>query len=58
MLLFYINDIVDLIDKHNSTIGEEFKQLTIYDVLEDVENLEDEEELKRAIKEVQLRLLL
>ena len=58
MLLFYINDIVDLIDKHNSTIGEEYKQLTIYDVLEDVENLEDEEELKRAIKEVQLRLLL
>lgn len=56
MLLFYINDIVDLIDKVNYTQGEEFRQITIYDVLENVDDLEDEQELKKAIKELQLRL--
>lgn len=56
MLLFYINDIVDLIDKVNYTQGEEFRQITIYGVLEDIDNLEDEEEIKRAIKELQARV--
>ena len=58
MLLFYINDIVDLIDKVNYTQGEEFKQLSIYDVLENVDDLENEQELQKAIKELELRLLL
>ena len=58
MLLFYINDIVDLIDKVNYTQGEEYRQITIYDVLENVDDLEDEQELKKAIKELELRLLL
>jgi hypothetical protein len=57
MLLFYINDIVDLIDKVNYTQGEEYKQLSIYDVLENVDNLEDETEIQKAIKELELRLL-
>jgi hypothetical protein len=56
MLLFYINDIVDLIDKVNYTQGEEYRQITIYDVLENVDDLEDEQELKKAIKELKLRL--
>jgi hypothetical protein len=47
---------LDLIDIYNSTIGEEYKQLDIYDVLEDIDNLEDEEEIKRAIKELQARV--
>jgi hypothetical protein len=58
MLLFYINDIVDLIDKVNYTQGEEFRQITIYDVLENGDDLEDEQELQKAIKELELRLLL
>lgn len=57
MLLFYINDIVDLIDKVNYTQGEEYKQLSIYDVLENVDDLEDETEIQKAIKELELRLL-
>jgi hypothetical protein len=57
MLLFYINDIVDLIDKVNYTQGEEHKQLSIYDVLENVDDLEDETEIQKAIKELELRLL-
>lgn len=56
MLLFYINDIVDLIDIYNSTIGEEFKQLSIYDVLEDIDDLEDETEIQKAIKELKERV--
>lgn len=56
MLLFYINDIVDLIDKVNYTQSEEYRQITIYDVLENVDDLEDEQELKKAIKELKLRL--
>jgi hypothetical protein len=47
---------MDLIDIYNSTIGEEYKQLDIYDVLEDIDNLEDEEEIKRAIKELEMRV--
>lgn len=55
-MLFYINQMLDLIDIYNSTIGEEYKQLDIYDVLEDIDNLEDEEEIKRAIKELEMRV--
>jgi hypothetical protein len=57
MLLFYINDIVDLIDKVNYTQGEEYKQLSVYDVLENVDDIENEQELQKAIKELELRLL-
>lgn len=56
MLLFYVNDIMDLIDIYNSTIGEEYKQLDIYDVLEDIDNLEDETEIQKAIKELKARV--
>lgn len=56
MLLFYVNDIMDLIDKVNYTQSEEYRQITIYDVLENVDDLEDEQELKKAIKELKLRL--
>lgn len=55
-MLFYINQMLDLIDIYNSTIGEEYKQLDIYDVLEDIDNLEDETEIQKAIKELELRL--
>lgn len=56
MLLFYINDIMDLVDKYNSTIGKEYAQLDIFDVLDDVDNLEDEEDIKRAIRELEMRV--
>ena len=55
-MLFYINTILDLIDKYNSIIGEEYKQLDIYDVLSDIDNLENEEDIKRAIKELEMRV--
>lgn len=56
MLLFYINDLIDLVDKVNYTQGEEYKQLSIYDVLENIDNLEDEQDIQRAIKELEMRV--
>lgn len=55
-MLFYINTILDLIDKYNSTISEEYQQLDIFDVLNDIDNLEDEEDIKRAIRELEMRV--
>lgn len=55
-MLFYINTILDLIDKYNSTITEEYQQLDLYDVLNDIDNLEDERDIKRAIKELEMRV--
>ena len=55
-MLFYINAILDLIDKYNSTISEEYQQLDIYDVLNDIDDLENEQDIKRAIKELEMRV--
>lgn len=55
-MLFYINAILDLIDKYNSTVGEEYQQLDIYDVLSDIDDLENEKDIQRAIKELEMRV--
>jgi hypothetical protein len=55
-MLFYINTILDLIDKYNSTITEEFQQLDIFDVLNDIDDLEDERDIKRVIRELEMRV--
>lgn len=55
-MLFYINAILDLIDKYNSTVGEEYQQLDIYDVLNDIDDLENEKDIQRAIKELEMRV--
>ena len=57
-MIFYINTIMDLIDIYNSTISEDYKQIDIYEVLEDIDDLENEEDIKRAIKDLELRLLM
>jgi hypothetical protein len=49
---------MDLIDIYNSTISEDYKQIDIYEVLEDIDDLENEEDIKRAIKDLELRLLM
>lgn len=49
---------MDLIDIYNSTISEDYKQINIYEVLEDIDDLENEEDIKRAIKDLELRLLM
>ena len=56
-MLFYINKIMDLIDIYHTTISNEYKQLDIYDVLEDIDDLNNEEDIEKAIKELELRLL-
>lgn len=55
-MLFYINQILDLIDIYNSTLSEEYKQLDIYDVLNDIDDLESEQDIQRAIKELEMRV--
>lgn len=55
-MLFYINQIMDLIDIYNTTISEEYKQLDIYDVLDDIDDLENEKDIERAIKELEARI--
>ena len=55
-MLFYINEMLDLIDKYNSTVEEEYQQLDIFDVLCDIDDLEDEEDIKRAIRELEMRV--
>lgn len=55
-MLFYINTILDLIDKYNSTITEEYQQLDIFDVLSDIDNLEDERDIQRVIRELEMRV--
>lgn len=54
-MLFYINSILDLIDKYNEG-REEHYQLDIFDVLCDIDDLDDEEDIQRAIKELQSRV--
>lgn len=55
-MLFYINAILDLIDKYNSTVEKEYQQLDIYDVLSDIDDLENEKDIQRAIKELEMRV--
>lgn len=56
MLLFYINDIMDLIDKINYTQSDEYKPLSIYDILDSVDDLENEQDIQRAIRELEMRV--
>ena len=54
-MLFYINTILDLIDKYNDG-REEVYQIDIFDVLNDIDDLEDEQDIQRAIKELKNRV--
>lgn len=55
-MLFYINTILDLIDRYNSTISEEYQQLDIFDILSDIDDLENEQDIQRAIRELEMRV--
>ena len=54
-MLFYINNILDLIDEYNEG-REKHYQLDIFDVLCDIDDLENEEDIERAIKELKSRV--
>lgn len=55
-MLLYINQILDLIDIYNTTVSEEYQQLDIYDVLSDIDDLENEKDIQRAIRELEMRV--
>lgn len=54
-MLFHINTILDLIEKYNEG-REEYYQLDIFDILCDIDDLENEEDIERAIKELKNRV--
>ena len=54
-MLFYINDLIDLLDAYNENREVHF-QLDIYDVLDDIDNVEDEKDVKRMMKEIKERI--
>lgn len=54
-MLFYINSILDLIDEYNEG-REEHYQLDIFDVLCDIDDLENEQDIQRAIQELKSRV--
>lgn len=54
-MLFYIDIILNLLDKYNLT-REEHQQLDIYDVLSDIDDLENDQDIQRAIKELEMRV--
>ena len=54
-MLFYIETILDLIEKYNEN-REEHYQIDIFDVLNDIDNLDDDKDIERAIKELKMRV--
>jgi hypothetical protein len=54
-MLFYINTILDLIDEYNDG-REDVYQIDIFDVLNDIDDLENEQDIQRAIKELKNRV--
>lgn len=54
-MLLYINDLLDLLDAYNEN-REVYYQLDLYEVLEEIENKEDEEEIKHLMKEIKNRI--
>lgn len=54
-MLFYINDLMDLLDAYNEK-REVYFQLDIYDVLDEIDDKEDERDIKRVMKEIKNRI--
>lgn len=54
-MLFYVNDLMDLLDAYNEN-REVYFQLDIFDVLDEIDDLENEEDIKRVIKEIKNRI--
>jgi hypothetical protein len=54
-MLFYINTILDLIDEYNDG-REDVYQIDIFDVLNDIDDLENEQDIERAIQELKNRV--
>lgn len=54
-MLLYINDMIELLDAYNEN-REVYFQLDIFDVLEEIEDPDNEEDIKRVMKEIENRI--
>ena len=54
-MLLYVNDLMDLLDAYNENREVHF-QLDIFDVLDEIEDADDESEIKRMMKEIKNRI--
>ena len=54
-MLLYVNDLIDLLDAYNENREVHF-QLDIFDVLDEIEDTDDESEIKRMMKEIKNRI--
>lgn len=54
-MLLYVNDMIELLDAYNENRDVHF-QLNIFDVLDELEDPEDDVEIKRMMKEIKNRI--
>lgn len=54
-MIFYVNDLLELLDAYNENREVHF-QLDIYDVLDEIDNIEDDNDIKRVMKEIENRI--
>lgn len=54
-MIFYINDLIDLLEAYNEN-REVYFQLDIYDILDEIDDVDDERDIKRIMKEIKNRI--
>lgn len=54
-MLLYINDMIELLDAYNENREVQY-QLNIFDVLEEIDDVEDDNDIKRVMKEIENRI--
>lgn len=54
-MIFYINDLIDIVEAYNEN-RELMYQLTIFDVLEEIEDITSDECIQRTINEIKMRV--
>lgn len=54
-MLFYINDLMDIVEAYNEN-RELTYQLTIFDVLDEIEDITSDESIEQVINEIKMRI--
>ena len=54
-MLFYVNDLMDILDAYNEN-RELTLQLTIFDVLDEIEDITSDECIEKTMKEIKMRI--
>lgn len=54
-MILYANDLIDLLDAYNENRDPEY-QMNIFDVLEEIDDVEDDRDIKIMMKEIENRI--